>query len=111
MLFDQALKFVFSAPQETQEVEIHMGSEVDSADEVNDGSTASSEEENTEAIAKVHAYMNHALMNDNDSTDSDSSEDYGGGEGRRFPTTMVNDGRLSSASTDPLVDTYNITRL
>ena len=67
-------EILFPISQEFQEVEIHIDEEetsVDSADEVAGSTTSndSNEFENTEAIAKVHAYMNHALMNDDSDSD------------------------------------------
>ena len=82
------------------------GSSIDSAEEVCAGSSSSAENENDIAIAKVQAYMNHALMNDDVSdSDTDSSED----EGREAPGPPRVDGESSTGSTEPLVSNYTIT--
>ena len=66
------------------------------------------ENDNDVAIAKVQAYMNQALMNDDVSdSDTDSSED----EGREAPGPPRVDGESSTGSTEPLVSTYTITNL
>ena len=98
--------------QESQEVEIHMDEERSSVDSANEAaaSSASSDSayiENTEAIARVDAYMNNALMNDDTDTDTDSSDDT---EPAMSSQVRV-DGGLSSGSTEALVGTYNITNL
>jgi hypothetical protein len=81
---------------------------VDSAEEMHAGSTSSAEIEKDEAIAKVQAYMNQALMNDDVSdSDTDSSED----EGRQPPDPPRVDRDSSTGSTEPLVSTYTITNL
>ena len=95
--------------RESQEVELHMDEEqtsVDSAEEMRAGSTSSGEIEKEEAIAKVQAYMNQALMNDDDS-DTDSSED----EERKEPDRPRVDGESSTGSGEPLVSSYTITNL
>lgn len=79
---------------------------IDSAEEMRAGSSSSVENENDAAIAKVQAYMNQALMND-DVSDSDTSED----EGREAPGPPRVDGESSTGSTEPLVSTYTITNL
>ena len=79
---------------------------VDSAEEMRAGSTSSGEIEKDEAIAKVQAYMNQALMNDDDS-DTDSSED----EERKEPDRPRVDGDSSTGSGEPLVSSYTITNL
>lgn len=103
-------EILFPISQEFQEVEIHIDEEetsVDSADEVAGSTTSndSNEFENTEAIAKVHAYMNHALMNDD--SDSDSSEDTQ--PGTHLQTRI--DGDSLRGSTEPLVGNYDITSM
>jgi hypothetical protein len=81
---------------------------VDSAEEMRPGSSSSAEIEKDEAIAKVQAYMNQALMNDDVSdSDTDSSED----EGREAPGPPRVDGDSSTGSTEPLVSSYTITNL
>ena len=81
---------------------------VDSAEEVRAGSSSSTEIEKEEAIAKVQAYMNQALMNDDVSdSDTDTSED----EGREAPGPPLVDGESSTGSTEALVSSYTITNL
>ena len=81
-------------------------SSLDSAEEMHPGSCSSAEIEKEEAIAKVQAYMNQALMDDDDS-DTDSSED----EKDETSGTPRVDGEISSGSTEPLVSSYTITNL
>ena len=104
-------KYVFSPlTQEAQEVELHMDEEqtsVDSAEEMRAGSSSSAEIEKDEAIAKVQAYMNQALMDNDVSSDTDSSED----EDREPPRPPRVDGESSTGSTEPLVSNYTITNL
>ncbi|XP_028399940.1 protocadherin Fat 4-like isoform X2 [Dendronephthya gigantea] len=106
---DEANRVSTFSAQESQEVEIHMdeeGSSLDSAEEMRPGSCSSAEIEKEEAIAKVQAYMNQALMDDDDS-DTDSSEDE---NGETSATPRV-DGDSSTGSTEPLVHSYTITNL
>ncbi|CAB4005095.1 Hypothetical predicted protein, partial [Paramuricea clavata] len=97
--------------REAQEVELHMDEEqtsVDSAEEMRAASSSSTEIEKDEAIAKVQAYMNQALMNDDVSdSDTDTSED----EGREAPGPPRVDGESSTGSTEALVSSYTITNL